>query len=64
MYENGEGVPQDLTRAHMWWNIAAENGDDDAREARDDIAGEMTTAQIEKAQALAQECVRKEYKGC
>ena len=64
MYENGEGVAQDLIRAHMWWNIAAANGDDDAREARDDIAKEMTADQIEKAEQLARECVRKGYKGC
>ena len=64
MYENGEGVAQDLIRAHMWWNIAAANGDDDAREARDDIAKEMTAARIEKAEQLARECIRNEYKGC
>jgi len=64
MYENGQGVPQDLIRALMWFNIAEANGDDDAREAKDDIAKKMTPAQIEKAEALAQECVRKEYQEC
>jgi len=28
------------------------------------MMGEMTADQIEKAEQLAQECVRKEYKGC
>ena len=26
MYTNGEGVPQDLVLAHMWYNIAGANG--------------------------------------
>ena len=33
-------------------------------EVRDLVAKEMTPAQIEKAQDLARECVRKKYKGC
>ena len=39
-------------------------GDEEAEQARDDIAGKMTPEQIEKAQALAQECIHNEYKGC
>lgn len=60
----GEGVPQDLIRAYMWWDIAAANGDDRAREARDYIAKEMTSSQIENAEQLAQECIRNEYQEC
>jgi uncharacterized protein len=50
--------------AHMWWNIAASSGDADAVKNRDIIAGKMTVSQLEKAQELARECVKKEYKGC
>ena len=64
MYENGDGVPQDYIRAYMWFNLAEAGGDEAAEQARDSIAEKMTPEQIEKAQALAQECVRKEYKGC
>ena len=64
MYRKGEGVPQDYVYAHMWWNVAASNGDEDGGELRDAVAKEVTATQIEKAQELARECVRKEYKGC
>ena len=37
----------------MWFNLAAAQWDDDALKARDDLAAKMTSAEIEKAQALA-----------
>ena len=64
MYKYGKGVPQDLVYAHVWFNIAASSGDTEALEARDRTAQRMTPSQIEKAQALARECVRKNYKRC
>ena len=64
MYANGKGVIQDNVYAHMWWNIAASSGDKDAVKNRDIVAKRMTPSQIEKAQKLARECVRKKYKGC
>ena len=30
MYANGEGVLQDNLYAHMWWNIAASQGNENA----------------------------------
>ena len=50
--------------AHMWYNISAANGDKDAQKNRDIVAKRMTPSQIEKAQELARQCVRKKYKGC
>ena len=64
MYKNGLGVPQDKVYAYMWWTIAASSGDKDASKDRDNIAIQMTPAQIEKAEKLARECVAKKYKGC
>ena len=64
MYAKGEGVLQDYVYAHMWWNIAASNGDEYGAELRDDVEKKMTPSQIERAQDLARECVRKNYKGC
>ena len=63
-YGNGRGVLQDYVRAHMWFNIAASSGDKDASKYRDIFAKLMTPADISKAQDLAQECLRKNYKGC
>ena len=57
-------VIQDNVYAHMWWNIAASSGNKFAVKNRDIVAEEMTPAQIEDAQKLARECVRKKYKGC
>jgi TPR repeat protein len=64
MYGKGRGVLQDNIYAHMWVHIAASSGDTDASSYRDEIAKEMTPAQIEKAEKLARECVAKKYKGC
>ena len=65
MYDKGQGVLQDNVYAHMWWNIAASSGDlPNAAKNRDSIAKGMTAADISKAQALARECVKKNYKGC
>ena len=64
MYADGEGVIQDNVRAHMWLNIAALLGNKTASENSDLIAERMTQFQIETAQRLARECVKKKYKGC
>ena len=64
MYGMGTGVIQDNVYAHMWFNIAASSGDKDAVKNRGIAAKEMTPSQLEKAQDLARECVRKNYKGC
>ena len=65
MYDNGQGVLQDYVRAHMWYNIAAISGKSkNASKNRDLLAKQMNSNQIETAQKLARECVRKNYKGC
>ena len=37
MYYNGQGVPQDYVRAHMWFNLSAAQGNEKAM--KDRIAG-------------------------
>jgi hypothetical protein len=64
LYVKGQGVVQDYVYAHMWWNIAASSGNKSAGTNRDKVAGKMTPSQLETAQKLARECVRKKYKGC
>ena len=64
MYVSGQGVIQDDVYAYMWWHIAALSGFNPADRNRDLVAKRMTSNQIEKAQKLARECVRKKYKGC
>jgi uncharacterized protein len=55
---------QDNVYAHMWFNIAASNGDTDAVKNRDIAAKNMTSSQMAEAQKLARACVAKKYKGC
>jgi len=65
MFYKGEGVIQDIVYAHMWLNIAASSGNTiPASKNRDIVAKQMTPSQLETAQKLARECVRKKYKGC
>ena len=64
MYEYGKGVFQDNVMAHMWYNIAAANGYSKAGEYRDKRAVLMTSAAIEKAQAMARECMSSGYTKC
>ena len=64
MYALGDGVIQDNVYAHMWWNIAASTGYDMSKKGKKFIEEKMTLSQIEEAQRLARECIKKIYKGC
>jgi TPR repeat protein len=64
MYATGQGVIKDYVYAYMWGNIGSSNGNKNGGKLRDLAAKEMTPSQIETAQKLARECVRKKYKGC
>ena len=64
MYGLGKGVIQDWVYAHMWGNLGASNGSEEGAKMRDLAAKQMTPSQLETAQKLARECVRKNYKGC
>jgi TPR repeat protein len=64
MYQSGNGVAQNLVRAHMWSNLSALNGDADAVKLRDAVAAKMTTQQIAEAQKMARECQAKNFKNC
>ena len=58
-YAQGNGVPQDIIQAYMWFNLAAVQGDKAGRAWRDYAAKGMTSADISKAQALAREWMEK-----
>ena len=64
MYESGTNVLQDNQTSHMWYNIASANGDENAGGYRDERADLMTTEAIEKATAMARECMASDYKKC
>ncbi len=60
MYFLGKGVPQDYVQAHLWYSLAAAQGHEKARQARDRLAEKMTPAQVADAQRLAREWTPKE----
>jgi len=55
IYANGRGVPQDYVVAHMWFNLAASRGDQEAAEMRDSIEKSMSAVQVAEAQKMARE---------
>ena len=55
MYGTGEGIPKDYVQAYAWFNIAAAQGDETAKENLEIITKVMSTADIAKAQELSLE---------
>ena len=64
VYQLGHGVLQSNVMSHMWYNIASANGHSQAGDWRNEQAGQMTPADISKAQAMARECMSSGYKNC
>ena len=64
MYKKGRGFPKNNIMAHMWYNLASVNGTEKAGEWRDELAAKMTAKELAKAQALARECMKSDYKDC
>ena len=57
MYYIGRGTPQDFELSLMWTKLAAAQGDKEAAKNYDTFALRMTTAQIERVQQMARECL-------
>lgn len=55
LYANGDQVEVDLVAAHKWFNLAAVRGNAEAAWHRQQIAEEMTAADIAAAQRAARE---------
>jgi len=55
MCEYGQGVEQDNVLAHMWFSLAAAQGDTYGATWRDAVAEKMTPGQIAEGQKLAGE---------
>ena len=59
MYLLGQGVVQDYVMAHMYCNIAGASGNESAIKNRGIVGKMMTPSQIEKAQDLAREWMKR-----
>jgi len=53
LYEEGLGVPQNFVLAHLYFNLAASQGNKEAREARNAISEKMAKEQLTEAQKMA-----------
>ena len=50
-YADGHGVAKDPVEGYAWYNIAIANGDEDAKEWRNEV--ELTPKQLSEAQSLS-----------
>ena len=55
LYFKGLGVPQNYAIAHMWLNLGADSGNEEAANYRDALTAKMAPTQIAEAQRLAHE---------
>ncbi len=53
LYEEGMGTIQNFVLAHVFYNLAASQGQREARDARNALAGKMSKEQLAEAQQLA-----------
>ena len=63
LYIDGQGVVQDYSRAHMWFNLSSAEGYLGSRKFRDDVAKLMSPQQIAEAQKMARDCQTRNFKG-
>jgi len=62
-YSSGAaGVECDLIEAHMWFNLAAARGHEEAADMRAEIADEMTAREIAEAQRRARQWLASQRK--
>ncbi len=58
-YNEGTGVPQDYKEAYAWFLAANVNGHEDAQALRDNAASKLNPTQLEDAQELGLEYIKK-----
>ncbi len=60
----GQGIPKDVVRAHMWLDLAALRGNSLAEHGRNLLAKKMSPFQITEAQGMADDCEKNNYQDC
>ena len=55
MYAEGDGTPQDNVRAYLWFSLAADQGEQNARQAAAFVSNRLTPAQRAEAERLGRE---------
>ena len=64
MYDKGLGVLQDTLVTHMWFRIAAANGNEVAVKNRGNAASTLSSSDRVKAQQMAKRCMESNYRNC
>jgi TPR repeat protein len=64
MYRKGEGTAPSLTRAFMWFSVAARRGDAKAKAGLREVSKTMTPAEMSQAKAMAEACAASNYRAC
>ena len=64
MYRKGEGMTVSLTRAFMWFSVAAKRGDARAKAGLREVSKTMTPAEMLQAKAMADACAASNYRAC
>ena len=64
MYANGVGVPVNYLAAYVWFSVAAAQGNEGARTARDEVAEMLTLELRARGQVLAKRCFESQGKDC
>ena len=59
LYSTGQGVMKDDVIAYMWCNLAAAQGNEEARAIKIRLTNRMTKEQIAEAQKLSREWLAK-----
>jgi len=62
MYYLGDGVSKDYATAYAWGHIAETNGSQRAKNNKNEVANNMTPAQIAEAEELVKEMIKKNPK--
>jgi TPR repeat protein len=58
-YADGEGVPEDVVTAYMWFNLSSAQGGEDSKLRKDELTERMTKKQIEEGQKMSSEWLEK-----
>jgi TPR repeat protein len=64
MYRKGEGMTASLTRAFMWFSVAAKRGDAKGKAGLRQVSRTMTPAEISQGEAMADACAASNYRAC
>lgn len=64
MYQHGNGIPKDIDRAYMWFNIGAYGGSDFGARNKQALDKKMNSAKRTRLQELSNNCLASGYKDC